>query len=175
MSYQVIIIGVVLLILGFSMYRSSKLLKEKEKIDKEINNMHGSMNILGDVIYQGGFPPMPKPAHLTIGLTGSYMVLIDKKGRSGRIEYDRFRKIDKFTTSPPNTKKYSLIAWGPLAMYFNRPTYQHFIVISYIDVDNDLNNLVFMIRDEENRNELFKSIQNCYKPMMSSKVKAVNK
>lgn len=172
MFYQVIIIGVVFLILCFGMYRSNKLLKQKKKLETGIKCVYESVDILGDVIYQGGYPPMPKPAHLKIGLTGSYMVLFDKKGASGRIEYDRLRKIDKFTVSKPNTKRYSLMAWGPLAIYFNQPTYQHFIVVSYVDIDNDYNNIVFQIPNEEIRNQYFESIQRYYKPMQILRAKA---
>ena len=175
MFYQVLIIGVVLLILCFGMYRSNKLLKKKEKPKKEIEKMYESVDILGDVIYQGGYPLMPKPAHLKVGFTDSSMVLFDKKGNSGQIEYSKFRKIDKFTVSPPKTRRYSLMAWGPLALYFNRPTFQHFIVVSYIDIDNDYNNIVFLIPNEEIRNQYFESIQRNYRRMKTSRAKAVNK
>jgi len=175
MSYQAMIIGAALLVFCFGIYRSNKLLKEKDKLEAGLKSMYESMDILGEVIYQGGFPEMPKPARLSIALTGSYLILFDKKGASGRIEYDRFRKIDKFTSSKPNTKRYSLMAWGPLAMLLNRPTYQHFIVVSYTDIDNEYNNMVFQIKTGEKMNEYFESIQRYFKPMNTRRRKAVNK
>lgn len=174
MSYRSLIIGAFILIICFGMYRSHKLLKQKERLERAVKNDYGPMQILGEVTYQGGFPLMPKPAHLNIGLTDSDLVLFDQRGGSGRIQYERFRKIDKFTIQKAKKHRYSLMAWGPLALVLNKTNFQHFIVVKYWDANNERNNLLIQVKTGDTRDKYFESIRRNFKPMNNRSESAVN-
>jgi len=174
MSYRSIIIGVFLFTICFGIYRSSRLLKRKERLETAVKDAYGPMEVLDEVTYQGGFPPMPKPARLNIGLTDSELVLFDRQGKSGRIQYNRFRKIDKFTVQKTKKYKYGLMAWGPLALVLNKPNFQHFIVVKYWDVNNERNNLLIQVKTGEKKDKYFEAIQDCCRMLSPGKEAAVN-
>ncbi|MDR1397091.1 MAG: hypothetical protein LBJ14_05110 [Desulfarculales bacterium] len=146
MSYKVVIAGVIILLFAFIMYRGDRLLKAKRKLDRQMEDIYGPMDeLFENVIYQGGFPPMPKPARLSFGFTGSELVMYNKAGENGRIGYDSIKKLDIFTTQVERKRKFSLMAYGPLALLLNRPTLRHFFTIEYNDVNGKDNIMVAIV------------------------------
>jgi hypothetical protein len=171
MSYITIIIGaVILLLFALVTYRGHKLLKAKEKLERQIEEIYGPMDeIVDHVIYQGGFPPMPKPARLSFGLTGSELILYDKTGKNGRIGYDKIKKLDIFTTLVERKRKFSLMAYGPLALLLNRPTYRHFFTMEYIDVNDQDNIMVAIVGTRVIAAKLYNTIEPHVKPVNKNK------
>jgi hypothetical protein len=156
----IMIICAVVLFFIFVMYRGDRLLKAKDKLDRRMEEIYGPMTeIVDNVNYQGGFPPMPKPVRLSLGITESELVLFDKLGNNGRVEYGKIKKTDRFTTKTERKRKFGLMAYGPLAMVLNKPTFRYFFTVEYIDIDNDDNILVFMVGTREIADNLYKTIK----------------
>ncbi|MDR2295788.1 MAG: hypothetical protein LBD95_03225 [Clostridiales Family XIII bacterium] len=146
MDFKIMIGCALVLFLIFTLYRGDRLLKVRNALHKRMEDIYGPMSeIVENVIYQGGFPPMPKPARLSLGLTGSELVLFDKEGNNGRIEYGKIKKVDSFTTKRERKRRFGVIAYGPLAFVLNKPAFRHFFVAEYTDVDDEDNIVMFLV------------------------------
>jgi hypothetical protein len=168
MNYKMVAIGV--LVLGFLaiLYRGDRNLKARNRAAEQVENSYGSLiEIFDNVVYQGGFPPMPKPARLNLGITESELILFDKAGNNGGIPYDSIRKLDRFTTKNVRKHKFGLMAYGPLALILNNPTFRHFLVVEYIDVNAEKNNMVVMLKTRE----LSEKLHDTLKPYIKKKRK----
>jgi hypothetical protein len=166
MYYKTTIICLLVLFFIFTLYRGDRLIKARKKLNEKMEDKYGPMTeIIEDVVYQGGFPPMPKPARLNLGLTESELVLFDKEGNNGSIEYGTIRKVDKFTTKKVQKRKFGVIAYGPLALLLNAPTFRHFFVAEYIDINGEENNLVLTVKTKETADKLHQSVKACVKRM----------
>jgi hypothetical protein len=144
----------------FVIYRGDRAFKAKKKMEEQMSDIYGEMSeVFDDVAYQGGFPPMPKPARLNLGITESALILYDKDGNSGLIEYEKIKKLDRFVTKYQRKRKFSLMAYGPIAMVLNRPTYRHFFTVDYIDVNNEKNNVLVVVRTKEIAENLYQATQ----------------
>jgi hypothetical protein len=160
MEYRTWAICIFILFFVFVVYRGNRAVKAKDNLDKQMEDTYGPILELADnVIYQGGFPPMPKPARLNLGVTESGLILFDKAGNHGRIGYDKIKKQEKFTTTKTRKVRFGLMAYGPLALVLNRPTVRHFYVVEYTDVDNDENNMVVMVKNKEVAERLYASVK----------------
>jgi hypothetical protein len=154
------IIFAVVLFFVIVMYRGDRLIKAKSKLDKHMEEIYGPMTeIVDNLNYQGGFPPMPKPARMSLGITESELVLFDKFGNNGRVGYDKIKKTDRFTTKTERKRKFGIMAYGPIAMVLNKPTFRHFFTVEYIDIDNDNNILVFMVGTRETADNLCETVK----------------
>jgi len=148
----------VLVVVGFSFYRGSRRLKKIEQFEAMLNNESPNVKI-GKAVYHGGFPPMPRPAHVSVGISEEYIVFYDENGVNGRINFNQFIKIDKFTTrKEPDLKGRSLILYGPLVPIIFTAKIKHFITINYVDVNNEENNIVFEIRGIASMQQMFERI-----------------
>jgi hypothetical protein len=152
-------ICVFVLFFVFVVWRGDRLLKEKNRLDEHMVEIYGEMELFEDVHYQGGFPPIPKPSRMTIGITESELVLYNKAGENGRIEYDRIKKADRFTTKHDRKYKFGMIAYGPIAILLNRPTFRNFFTMEYIDVDNERNNLLVIVKNKEMAENLLQAVR----------------
>ncbi|MDR1134898.1 MAG: hypothetical protein LBL49_01780 [Clostridiales Family XIII bacterium] len=160
MDYRVIALGVLVLALLFLFFRGDRRIKERDALNKRMNDVYGTMaEVVDDVIYQGGFPPMPKPARMSLGITESELVLFDRAGNNGCIEYEKIKKVDKFTTRKERTRKFGIMAYGPLALVLNKPSFRHFFVVEYIDMNNEDNIMVSLVRNKEIADNLCKSVK----------------
>jgi hypothetical protein len=115
--------------------------------------------IVDNISYQGGFPPMPKPARLSFGITESELILFDKSGNNALIKYDNIKKVDRFTTKTERKRKFGLMAYGPLALVLNKPTFRYFFTIEYIDVNDEDNIVVTMVGTREIADNLYKTVK----------------
>lgn len=146
---KAILIGIaVLVLLTISYLRGRSKLREVEQVDQYFTEKYQIGELLGPVSYQGGFPPIPRPTPLKVGLAAGSMVLYSLKGEGGTIPYQRIKKIDHFTTcTKANLKNKSVVFWGPFAPMIFKDKYRHFTLIKYIDFDNDENNLLLELKD----------------------------
>ncbi|MDD4236962.1 MAG: hypothetical protein PHT62_00195 [Desulfotomaculaceae bacterium] len=146
---KAILIGVaVLVVLTISYLRGRSKLREVEQADQHFTEKFQIDELLGSVSYQGGFPQIPRPTPLKVGLADGSLVLYSLKGEAGAIPYQRIKKIDHFTTcTKANLKNKSVVFWGPFAPMIFKDKYRHFTRINYIDIDNDENNLLLELKD----------------------------
>jgi hypothetical protein len=159
MSYKIVVLCVFVLLFLVVIYRGDRKVKARKKIDERMVEIYGEMSeVFDDVAYQGGFPPMPKPARLNLGVTESALVLYDHDGNNGLIEYEKIRKLDRFVTKHDRKRKFSLMAYGPLALVLNRPSFRHFFTMDYIDVNNERNNILVLVRNREIAENLYQSV-----------------
>jgi hypothetical protein len=136
------------------------MFKAKKKMEERMTDIYGKMSeVFDDVAYQGGFPPMPKPARLNLGITESALVLYDNAGNSGLIEYEKIKKLDRFVTKQERKRKFSLMAYGPIALVLNRPTFRHFFTVDYVDVNNEKNNVLVVVKTKEIADNLYQATQ----------------
>jgi len=144
----VLIGAAVLVLLTISYLRGRSKMREGELMDQHIAVKYQIGELLGTVSYHGGFPPIPRPAPLKVGLAGGSLVLYSLKGEAGTISFQRIKKIDHFTTcTKANLKNKSVVLWGPFAPMIFKDKYRHFTRIKYIDIDNDENNLLLELKD----------------------------
>jgi hypothetical protein len=141
------------------MYRGDRMIKAKKKVDNDIVDIYGEMSdVFDDVAYQGGFPPMPKPARLSLGVAANGLVLYDREGNNGLVGYDKINKVDRFVTQAQRKYKFGLMAYGPIALVLNRPMYRHFFTAEYIDVNNEKNIIMVLLKSREVAENLYQSV-----------------
>ena len=102
---------------------------------------------------------MPKPARLSLGLTESELILFDKAGNNGRIEYGKIKKVDSFTTKRERKRKVGVIAYGPLSFVLNKPTFRHFFVAEYTDVNDEFNIVTVIVGNRETADKLCRFVK----------------
>lgn len=147
---EAILIGAAILaLLTISYLKGRSKMREMELMDQHIAKKFQIEELLGPVSYQGGFPTIPRPAPLKVGLAGGSLVLYSLKGEAGTIPYQQIKKIEHFTTrTKANLKNKSVVFWGPFAPMIFKDKFRHFTLIKYIDIDNDENNLLFELKDK---------------------------
>ncbi|NPV27550.1 MAG: hypothetical protein HPY81_08960 [Firmicutes bacterium] len=149
-----------LLILGYFFFCGHRKLKEIKRVETMVKAENKNMEVFGSVTYHGGFPPMPKPSHLSVGLSDEYLVLYDRKGNYGRVYFDRFKNIEKFTTrTEADLKGKSVVFWGPLAPLVFRAKIRHFVVINYIDINDEENNILLETKELPEQKELYNRLK----------------
>jgi hypothetical protein len=160
MDHGIIIAGVVVLALVFLFFRGDKTAKQKNALNKQIEDIYGPMTeVVEDVSYQGGFPQMPKPARLNLGMTESELVLFDKAGNNGSIEYDKIKKVDSFTTRKERKRKFGIVAYGPLALVLNKPNMRYFFIAEYKDINEEDNIMMVTVRSKDIADGLYSSLR----------------
>lgn len=165
MNYFMVFIGVTLLYAAFTFYQGSRVYKETQRIEESVREKFPNTTI-GKANYQGGFPPMPKLAKVTVGITldSNALVMFNKNGTAGEIEFERILKIEKFTTKKnPDFKGRSVVLYGPLVPLIFKPKIAHFCIVRYIDIDNEENNLVLQSPDKTEIDQIYKNLHESWK------------
>jgi len=157
MEKWLVVAGVGLLTFLMLFLRGNKLLVEREKLLEKLGKEDGtSVEHLAVVSYHGGYPPLPKPQKLNIAVSDQYMVLMNRNGEIGKINFNTWADIDKFTTRKnPDMKGKSIVLWGPMVGIFLRPKLRHFVVVNYTDVNDCDNNLLIELPNEEEMRKTF--------------------
>jgi hypothetical protein len=155
---------VVLTVCGYSFLRGYRKLKELERVDEQVRQEHCLLEVLGWVSYHGGFPLLPRPASLGLGIASNCLVLFDASGKSGKVEFTSIKKIDSFVTlTKPNLKNKSFVMWGPLAPMLFRAKTRYFVVISYIDINGEDNNILLESQNAEQSAFLFEKVYSAWR------------
>ena len=158
MNFWVIVAGIFLLFLVVAYFRGDQKFKNSQKADSLIIEQIDNIKA-GEVTYQGGFPSMPKPARVTVGVSDDYVVMYDIEGTWGKVDFAKVKNIEKFTTRKrPDTKGRSFVLWGPFVPFLLRAKTNHFIVINYIDVNHEENNVLFQSNKAAQINKVFEEI-----------------
>lgn len=156
---------VLLATLSVFFYRGNKLLKSREErlasVGSEDNEQVES---LGYVSYHGGFPDIPKPQKLTIGIGESYLVLLTNKGEIGKSSFSSWRNVEQFSILVKHDpKQKSMVLYGPLNNIMFKDRKRHFITIKYEGPDGQENNLLLEYSSKEKLKEIFDKLNSRWK------------
>jgi hypothetical protein len=156
---------VLLVTLTVFFYRGNRLMKSREELLERIgseDNEH--LETLGVMSYHGGFPEIPKPQKLTIGLGNSYLVLLTNKGAVGKSPLSCWQNIEHFSILVKHDpKQRSMVLWGPLNNIMFKDRKRHFITIKYEDPDGQENNLLLEYSSKEKLKEIFDKLNSRWK------------
>ncbi|EHQ89413.1 hypothetical protein [Desulfosporosinus youngiae] len=158
-----IIGGIAIIVIGWTWYRGNNMIKSRESLICEITRV-GNINAkdIYYLSYHGGVPAIPKPQKLNIAIANQYILLFNDKGDNEKIYFRSFRKIDKLTTRKgPNLKGKSIVLWGPFVGLFLQVKLRYFIIIEYLDSNNQNNNILFEC-DLKGHKDLYDKIYGYY-------------
>ena len=143
-------------------FRGSVKLKAIARVDERITKENDNALIMKRLIYHGGFPPIPKPTRLNLGLSKDAIILYSDDGNDGKVFFEDFKKIEKFSTLRKREKQRSMFFWAPIALMFVKEKTQHFVAIKYTDGDRDINHIVLEARDYDELNRLYQFVDNAW-------------
>ncbi len=151
-------------------YRGNKILKSREErlasVGSEDNEQVES---LGYISYHGGFPDIPKPQKLTIGIGKSYLVLLTNKGAVGKSAFSSWRNVEQFSILVKHDpKQKSMVLYGPLNNIMFKDRKRHFITIKYQDHDGHENNILLEYGNTDKLKEIFEKLNSRWKMNMLS-------
>ena len=165
MKTFVLVCAVAAASLGFLGYRGNRTLRRRELFlqhMREIDNTE--LEYLGYISYHGGLPEIPKPQKLHIAVSRDYLLLFSNTTRFGKVAFDRWREIETFTTKrKQDPRKQSIVLWGPLSHLLHKDIVRYFIVINYIDMENQENHLLLEHPDQERLKEIYERLSSAYK------------
>lgn len=146
-------------------YRGNKQVKCRDSILENMARVENSeIEHIGYLSYQGGFSQIPKPQKMNIALSDDYLVMVTKEGIKGKVDYARFRKCDKFTTKKhPDLRGRSIVLWGPLVGAFLKPKIRHFMVINYLDINKEENNILLECKDANELEMINEKVEKTWK------------
>lgn len=150
----------VLTTLGIFGYRTQCRIKaHMAEVTQEVLSQNPHAEILGQVAYHGGFPRMPKPAMLQLGVTKDSLVLYDYKQWCDKVCFRDWRSVEKFTILvKADTIGKSTVMLGPLVPFFFKDKLRHFIAIKYFDTNYEENNLLLETNDEKTQERIYEKI-----------------
>jgi hypothetical protein len=149
--------------LGFFGFRGTRAIQRRELFFQHICEIDKTeLEYLDYVSYHGGLPEIPKPQKLNIAVSRDYLLLFSNTIRFCKVAFGRWQDIETFTTKL-DAKKQSLVLWGPLSPLLHRDTVRHFIVIHYIDAENQENHLLLEHPNPERLKELYERLSSEHK------------
>jgi hypothetical protein len=156
---------VVVAYLGFFGYRGSQALKRRKSFLRRISEIDKTeLEYLDHISYHGGLPEIPKPQKLNIAVAQDYLLLFTNATRFCKVAFGRWHDIETFTTKlKHDPKKQSLVMWGPVSHLLHRDRVRHFIVIHYIDAEDQENHLLLEHPNPEWLKELYERLSSAYK------------
>ena len=155
------ICAIVAAYMAFLGYRGHKTLKRRDSFLRQLRETDKTeLQYLDLVSYHGGLPEIPKPQKLHIAVTKDYLLLFSSPQRFCKVAFGRWRSIETFTTKPKQAPvKQSLLFWGPLVQLLNKEMLRHFIVIHYMDSENQVNNLLIELSSREKAEEVYEKLR----------------
>jgi hypothetical protein len=160
MKTFVLVCAVAAASLGFLGYRGNRTLRRRELFlqhMREIDNTE--LEYLGYISYHGGLPEIPKPQKLNVAVSKDYLLLFSNSTSFSKVAFDRWHSIDTFTTKrKQDPRKKSLILWGPYTHLLHKDVLRHFIVIPYVDLENQENHLLLEHSSSEGAKELWERL-----------------
>jgi len=161
-SYIIVAIIMAAVFLVWFYIRGDRKWKALGQVEREIVSVDHAAAIVKGIAYHGGFPAIPKPTRLTLGLCPEGIILSSGDGRKGNIPFTEFQKIDKFSTLRKQGKRRSMFFWAPIALLFVRERTRHFVTIKYTDVDRDINHVVLETKDKTELDDLYRFIDRAW-------------
>ncbi len=165
MGTVLVVCAIAVACLGFFGYRGKQALQRRESFFQHIRETDKTeLEYLGYISYHGGLPEIPKPQKLHIAVSRDYLLLFPNTTRFGKVAFDRWREIETFTTKrKQDPRKQSIVLWGPLSHFLHKDIVRNFIVIHYIDAEDQENHLLFEHPDPERLKEIYERLSSAYK------------
>jgi hypothetical protein len=165
MGIVLLVCAVAVACLGFFGYRGKQVLQRRESFFQRIRESDKTeLEYLGYISYHGGLPEIPKPQKLNIAVSIDSLLLFSDTTRFVKVAFGRWHEIETFTTKrKQDPRKQSLVLWGPLSHLLHRDVVRHFIVIHYIDTENQENHLLLEHPDQERLKEIYERLSSAYK------------
>jgi hypothetical protein len=165
MKTVLLVCAIAVAYLAFLGYRGKQALRRRESFFQHIREIDKTeLEYLGYISYHGGLPEIPKPQKLNIAVSKDYLMLFSQATRFGKVAFDRWHEIETFTTKrEQDTRKQSLMLWGPLSHLLHKDMMRHFIVVHYTDAENQDNHLLIEHPNQERLKELYERLSSAYK------------
>lgn len=175
-KWLIITICISTLIFLIIIYRGNKQVKQRDAILENVARIENCpIEQIAYLSYHGGFPQIPKPQKMNIALTDDHLVMITKEGIIGKVDYARFKKCDKFTTKKnPDLRGKSIVLWGPFVGIFLKTKTRHFIVINYLDINKEKNNILLECKDSNELELINKAMVEAWESYKWRKAKQSN-
>lgn len=177
MDNWLIMAAAVMLSLLILFYRGNKKLAfNKTVLENTARINHIDINNMVNVSYHGGYPHIPKPQKMYIGLSDEYLLLLTNEGATGKIYFDKWNKIDKFTIrKEPDLKGRSIVLWGPFVSLLNKASIRHFVFVNYQDINGQENNILIEHNDISKVQEIFERFSTSWEQYKWRSNKKTNK
>lgn len=176
MTTRLIIASVTVLVFFIIIYRGNKQMKLRDTILENMARIENAeVEHIGYVSYHGGYPQIPKPQKLNIALSDEYFLMVTNEGIRGKINYVRVKKCYKFITKKtPDLRGKSVVLWGPFLGIFMKPKIRHFVVVNYLDVNREENNILIECKDNTELGIINDKIQKSWKSYKWRNAKELN-
>lgn len=157
-------------------YRGNKQVKDRDAILENVTRIENcEIEHIGYFSYHGGYPQIPKPQKMNIALSDDYLLMVTKEGIKGKVDYARFRKCYKFTTKKhPDLRGRSVVLWGPFLGIFLKPKIKHFMVINYLDINEEENNILLECKEPNELEMINEKVEKSWKSYKWRKAKESN-
>ncbi len=164
-KWLIITSGISTLLFLIILYRGNKQVKHRDSIFENVAKIDDcEIEHIGYLSYHGGYPQIPKPQKMNIALSNDYMLMVTKEGIQGKVDYAKFRKCDKFTTRKrPDLKGRSIVLWGPFMGIFLKPKIRHFIVVNYLDINGEQNNVLLECKEADELEMVNEKVERAWK------------
>ncbi len=151
--------------LSFFGYRGKQALERRKSFFQHISEIDETeLEYLDYISYHGGLPEIPKPQKLNIAVAKDYLLLFSNPTRFCKVAFGRWQDIETFSTKlKKDPRKQSIVLWGPLSHLLNRDIDRHFLVIHYIDVEDQENHLLLEYPNPERLKEVYERLSSAYK------------
>lgn len=153
-------VAIAAVVIGLSYIGRRKQLQMKcidDKVLAEVNNGE----LIGRVVYHGGMPQLPKPSSLALGVLQEALLLWNCRGEKAVIDFERWLKCEKITMETrPNVRGMPVTLLGPLIFLFGRPKIRYFLVVNYLDCNDEENNILLECRGEVDQQNVYDILHN---------------
>jgi len=165
METLLLICGIAVAYIGFLGYREKQAIQRRESFFQHIHEIDKTeLEYLGSISYHGGLPEIPRPQKLNIAVSRDYLLLFSNTTRFCKVAFDRWHDIETFTTKrKQDARKQSLVLWGSLSHLLHKDMLRHFIVVHYIDSENQENHLLLEHPNQEKLKEFYERLSSAYK------------
>jgi hypothetical protein len=156
---------VVIACFAFFGYRGKQALQRRKSFLQHISEIDETeLEYLDYVSYHGGLLEIPKPQKLNTAVAQDYLLLFSNPTRFHKVAFGRWLDIETFTTKPKHDdNKQSLVLWGAWSHLRHGDIVRHFIVIHYIDAENQENHLLLEHPNPERLKDLYERLSAAYK------------
>ncbi len=115
--------------------------------------------IVSQVIYHGGLPEFPKPAVLYLALDKEKVIFCDQQSIKSRVCFENCIALDEFTICQKASKwSKSVMTMGPFISLLFKDKVRYFVVIKYIDSDQEENHILLESADKRTQEKVWDEI-----------------
>lgn len=152
--------GLGILVIFFGLYQIGR--KKQAKVARMNDQVLASVNeskMISRIVYHGGLPEMPKPSPMYAGISPLELLLWNDRVKMIQVSFLRWLNCEKITTEVrPDTRGLLVTTLGPLIHLFSRSKLRFFIVIKYVDCNDEKNNILLECQSQSEQNQLYETL-----------------